>query len=639
MNKEYSIFDPGDRPGGRNWEGMDDVYDHPDNNWFMFLNECPGEFGAFCRSRIHAWLNDMPDRGKDIYDNLVPRKSGRNYEGDRDDYKFRSRWWEMFVHQLFKHRAASWQGEVSEGDSQNIDFRYQMPDGTTCLVECRLLTEREELLKIASLKTKYSDYLAPVIEDTKMSANLITHYEDYPHSKQAIQSAAELCMKNPMGDTAEITSSEHHELVSTDSIKSHKPSSALHITPSKTGDSGVHVSIGRTFIGDSRHLAKLERKLQEKQIQKLESTPFILAATTNLSDMVFDPPAIYRKLYGGENALFSDQRWNKVSAVLLGSPLPHYLDHYNDIPLTLFLNPYASNPVPDCLLSEMPYVVDTEQEQIHHNIYSSPTEISRVRKYLKSEDFDEWDRLRDKHKDERNAAMFPSLSPQATSIIKKIEELRAEDPEQGIQWLEETDIFWLYDAAKKRLPWGGTANASIEIISKNVIVLHLESEKIAINLNANILQKTIMLSISLLNTSEIILTKTYDDSFFNLSGVIIKKIHSVLNPEQEHKLHLRWLPKSGYLSGEAIDAVNKVMSLYLQHPRIPKPKININEESLSIDWRGGQRFLHLSCNLIDKTAEWFDTGTHNFETYQMDNLEKWEELEKHLLTITAPQKF
>ena len=605
----------------------------------MFMNECPGEFGAFCRSRIHAWLNDMPDGGADIADNLVPKKVGRNYEGDRDDYKFRSRWWEMFVHQIFKHRAASWEGEISEGDSKNIDFWYQMPDGSSCLVECQILTERKELHKIASLKTKYINCLLPVIEGSKMSAQLTTFSEYYPHSKHALQTAAKFCLNKPMEGKAEITSNEHHELISTDTIKSHKPSSTLHITPSKTGDSDVYVSIGRTFIGDSRHLAKLENKLQIKQIQKLENTPFILAATTNLSDMVFDPPAIYRKLYGGENSLFSDQRWNKVSAVLLGSPLPHYLDHYNDIPLTLFLNPYASNPVPDCLLSEMPYVVDTEQEQIHHNIYNSSTEISQVRKYLKSEDFDKWDRLRNKHGEERNAAMFPSLSPKASSIIKKIKELRVEDPEQGIQWLEETDILWLYDAAKKRLPWGGTADASVEIVDKNVVVLYLKSEKIGISLNANILQKTILLSISLLNTSEIICTETYDDSLHNLSGAIIKKIHSILNPEQEHKSHLRWLPKSGDLTEEAINAVNKIMGLYLQYQRIPKPEINLSEESLNILWRGGQRFLRLSCNLTNRTAKWVDTGTHNIETYQINNLEKWGELEQHLLAITAPQQF
>lgn len=639
MNKEYSIFDPEDRSSVRNWEDMDSVYNHPDNNWFMFLNECPGEFGAFCRSRIHAWLNDMPDGGRDIGNNLVPRKGGRNYEGDGDDYKFRSRWWEMFVHQIFKNRAASWQGEVSEGDSKNIDFWYQMPDGSACLVECCILTEIEELLKIASLKTKYINCLFPVIEGSKMSAHLSTFSEYYPHSEYALQTAAKLCLDNPIGGKAEIKSSEHHELISTDSIKSHKPSSALHITPSKTGDSDVYVSIGRTFVGDSRHLAKLENKLRKKQIQKLENTPFILAATTNLSDMVFDPPAIYRKLYGGENALFSDQRWNKVSAVLLGSPLPHYLDHYNDVPLTLFLNPYASNPVPDCLLSEMPYVVDTEQEQIYHNIYSSPTEISQVRKYLKSEDFDEWDRLRDKHSEERNAAMFPSLSPKATSIIEKIKELRVEDAEQGIQWLEETDIPWLYDASKKRLPWGGTADASIEIDDKNDIVIYLESGEIGICLNVSISKKAILLSISLLSTLEIIFSRTYDGNFYHLSEAIIKDINSVVNPEQEHKLHLQWLPESGNLTEEAIVAVNKVMGLYLQYPRIPKPKINMSEENLSIDWRGGQRFLHLSCNLIDKVAEWFDTGAHNGETYQMDNLEKWEELEQHLLTITAPQQF
>lgn len=639
MNKKYSIFDPEDRPVGRNWEDMDSVYNHPDNNWFMFLNECPGEFGAFCRSRIHEWLNDMPDGGRDIANNLAPRKSGRNYEGDRDDYKFRSRWWEMFVYQIFKHRATSWEGEVSEGDSKNIDFRYQMPDGSTCLVECCILTETEELLKIASLKTKYINHLLPVIEGSRMSAQLMTFSGYYPHSEHALRTAAKFCLKNPIRGKAEIASSEHQEFVSTDPIKSHKSSSTLHITPSKTGDSDVYVSIGRTFVGDSRHLAKLENKLQKKQIQKLENTPFILAATTNLSDMVFDPPAIYRKLYGGENALFSDQRWNKVSAVLLGSPLPHYLDHYHDIPLTLFLNPYASNPVPDCLLSEMPYVVDTEQEQIYHNIYSSSTEISRVRKYLKSEDFDEWDRLRDKHKDERNAAMFLSLSPKATSIIEKIKELRVEDPEQGIQWLEETDILWLYDSAKKRLPWGGTADASIEIVDKNVVVLYLESEKIGISLNANIPQETILLSISLLNTSEVIFTETYSDSFPNLSGAIIKNIHSVLNPEQERKSHLRWLPKSRNLTEEAIDAANKIMSLHLQYQRIPRPEINLSEENLNILWRGRQRFLRLSCNLINRTAKWFDTGTHNVETYQIDNLEKWEELEQHLLTITAPQQF
>lgn len=639
MNKKYSIFDPENRPSGRNWEDMDSVYKHPDNNWFMFLNECPGEFGAFCRSRIHAWLNDMPDRGRDIADNLIPRKGGRNYEGDRDDYKFRSRWWEMFVHQIFKHQAISWKGEVSEGDSKNIDFWYQMLDGSVCLVECCILTETEELLKITSLKTKYINYLLPVIEGSKMSAHLTTFSEYYPHSEKALRIAANFCLNNPMGGKVEITSSEHHELISTDTIKSHKPSSALLITPPKTGDSGVYVSIGRTFTGDSRHLAKLENKLQKKQIEKLKDTPFILAATTNLSDMVFNPPAIYRKLYGGENALFSDQRWNKVSALLLGSPLPHCLDHYHDIPLTLFLNPYASNPVPDCLLSEMPYVVDTVQEQIHHNIYSLPTEISQVRKYLKSEDFYEWDRLRDKHSEERNTAMFPSLSSKATSIIGKIKELGLEDTEQGIQWLEETDILWLYEAAKKRLPWGGTADASIEIDDKNDIVIYLESEKIGICLNVHIIKKAILLSISLLSTSEIIFSKTYDGNFYHLSEALIEDINSVINPEQEHKLLLQWLPESGNLTEEAIVAVNNVLGLYLQYPRIPKPKINISEESLSIDWRGGHRFLYLSCNLIDETAEWFDTGTHNGETYRMDNLEKWEELEQHLLTITAPQQF
>lgn len=639
MNKEYSIFDPEDRPGGRNWDDMDSVYNHPDNNWFMFLNECPGEFGAFCRSRIHTWLNDMPDGGRDIANNLVPRKGGRKYEGDGDDYKFRSRWWEMFVHQIFKHRAASWQGEVSEEDSKNIDFRYQMPDGSTCLVECCILTEIEELLKIASLKTEYTNCLLPVIEGSKVSAQLTTFSDYYPHSENALQIAAKLCLNNPMRGKAEITSSEHHELISTDSIKSYKPSSALYITPSKTGDSDVYVSIGQTHIGDSRHLAKLENKLQKKQIQKLENTPFILAATTNLADMVFDPPAVYRKLYRGENALFSDQRWDKVSAVLLGSPLPHYLDYQKGIPLTLFLNPYASNPVPKCLLDEMPYVVDSEQEQMHHDIYSSPIEISRVRKYLKSEDFDEWDRLRDKDREENNATMLPSLSPQATSIIETIKKLRVDDPEQGIQWLEETDIFWLYDVATKRLPWGGTADASIEIVDKNAVVLNLKSEKIGISLNANIPHKTILLSISLVTTSEMICTEIYDHSLHNLSGAIIKKIHSVLNPEQERKLHLRWLPKSKDLTEEAIDAVNKVMSLYLKYPRIPKPEINLSEENLKIVWRGGQRFLHLSCYLIDKTAEWFDTGTHNIETYKINNLEKWKELEKHLLSITAPQQF
>lgn len=639
MNKKYSIFDPEDRPSGRNWEDMDSVYNHPDNNWFMFLNECPGEFGAFCRSRIHAWLKDMPDGGRDIAKNLLSRRGGRNYEGDRDDYKFRSRWWEMFVHQIFKHRAASWEGEISEGDSKNIDFRYQMLDGSSCLVECCILTETEELLKIASLKTEYINCLLPLIEGSKMFAYLTTFSEYYLHSEHALQTAAKFCLKNPMGGKAEITSSKHHEFVSTDSINSHKPSSALHITPCKTGDSDVDVSIGQTHIGDSRHLAKLENKLQKKQIQKLENTPFILAATTNLTDRVFDGPAVYRRLYDNKKGLFSDQGWNKVSAVLLGSPLPHYLDYQHDIPLTLFLNPYASNPVPDCLLDEMPYVVDTQQEQIHHDIYSSPTEISQVRKYLKSEDFDKWDRLRDKDSEESNAAIFPSLSPKATGIIEKIKKLRVEDPEQGIQWLEETDILWLYDAAKERLPWGGTADASIEIVDKNVIVLYLESEKIGISLNANISQQTILLSISLLNTSEVIFTETYDGSFHNLSGVIIKNIHSVLNPEQERKSYLRWLPKSKDLTEEAIDAVNRVMGLYLQYPRIPKPEINLSEENLSIDWRGRQRFLHLSCNLIDKTAEWFDTGTHNIETYQIDNLEKWEELEKHLLTITAPQQF
>lgn len=521
MNKEYSIFDPEDRPGGRNWDDMDSVYNHPDNNWFMFLNECPGEFGAFCRSRIHTWLDDMPDGGRVIANNLVTKKGGRKYGGDVDDYKFRSWWWEMFVHQIFKHRAVSSEGEVPEGDSRNIDLWYQMPDGSACLVECCILTEGKELQKIASLKTKYISYLLPLIEGSKMSADLTTFSEYYPHSEHALQTAAKFCMNNPMGGKAEIKSSKHHELISTDSIRSYEPPSLLRVVPSETDKSNVRVIINAATSDYSRHLSKLERKLQKKQIQKLGETPFILAATTNLNDRVFDAPAVYKRLYDSESGLFSDQRWNKVSALLLGSPLPHCLDYYRDIPLTLFLNPYASNPVPDCLLSEMPYVVDTEQEQIYHDSNSAPTDISQVRRYLTSEDFDEWDRLRAKQSEERNIAMFPS----------------------------------------------------------------------------------------------------------------------VLNPEQEHKLQLRWLPKSENLTEEAIDAVNKMMSLYLQNPRIPKPKISIFEENLSIDWIGRQRFLCLSCNLIDKTAEWFGAGIQNGDIYQMNNLEKWEELEKHLLTIMAPQQF
>lgn len=635
---EPVIFDPEDRSEPRNLDNMELVYDSPDNNTLMFLNELPGRYGAFLRDMSHRWLWAMPDGGATIAGRMNPAVRNRHYEGVKDDWEFRLCWWQMFTNQIFAPKASR-----SEHVNIGADFleavRYHIKDSKPVLVGCSFIHEHKEQLAIEQKERKYKKLLNEIFAGSGMTATLWMGHEDTPPPKWAVKAATECCLASPLGGKVNIFYDGKQSLITDQEFRRHQTSATLRVTPSKLGEDVVDVSVSRTYSGDSKHLAQVEEALEKIDWQQTGNDAFILCVSTNLMRQIFDVPAVYRTLYDREDSIFMSGKWDRVSGILIGSPLPwHLSDNFAyQVPLTLFLNPNASNPVPEEMLIGMPYPVDTAETQIHHGRSGTTEPAVPLEEYLNGEDFDLWAELRTENNREQHAHRFPSLPAE---ISEAVEAALADHPplsEDQREWLDEIGILEICANAEERLPWGGSGTVEISCPAHAVFDAEFSSERFSVLLSLDIKREHCSISISMTSIGQTISSHNYDMTLRPTLWDAITYIHKVLNPDLTDRSYLRWASLAYPLPEAATKTINQIMSLHLKREEIPIPHISAEGDSLMVDWRMPQHAIMLIAGLhADGKATWLDHNTATRREFPVDDTAGWKDLLSYLNTIQYP---
>ena len=632
---EPVIFDSEDRSNPRTWENMEMVYDSPDNNTLMFLNELPGRYGAFLRDMSHRWLWAMPDDGAAIAERVNPDGQGRKYEGIKNDWEFRLCWWQMFTNQVFSSKASS--SELLDIGADCLEgVRYHTDGSEPVMVGCSFVHEHEEQLAIEQKEWEYKSLLREILSGAGMMATFWIDHEDTPPPEWAVREAAEYCLASPLGGKVDIFYDGKQSIITDQEFRRHQSSSTLRVTPSKSGESVVDVSVIRTYSGDSKHLGQIEEALEKIDWQRIGGDAFILCVSTNLMRQIFDVPAVYRTLYDREDSIFMSGKWDRVSGILIGSPLPWYLPNTfpHEVSLTLFLNPHARNQIPKEMLLGMPYAVDTAETQIHHGRSGTTNPAVPLEEYLKGEDFDLWTELREENDREHDAHRFPPLPAEISAAV---ETALAEHPplsDEEREWLDEIGILEICANAGERLPWGGSANVEISSPSHAVLDTEFSSQRFAVLLTLDITRKHCFISISMTSIGQTISSHNYDMTLRPTLWEAIAYIHKILNPELPDRSYLRWTSLAHPLPEATAETINSILSLHLERKEVATPYISAGGDSLMADWRMPQHAIMLMADLCDNgKAVWLDHNTGTRREFPVDDTAGWEDLLAYLKAI------
>ena len=635
---EPVIFDPEDRSEPRDWGNMELVYDSPNNNTLMFLNELPGRYGAFLRDMSHRWLWAMPDDGATIAERVNPDGQGRKYEGIKNDWEFRLCWWQMFTNQIFFPKAS--RSELLDIGADCLEgVRYHIDGSEPVTVSCSFVHEHEEQQAIEQKEWEYKNLLREIFSGAGMTATLWMDHEDTPPPEWAVREAAEYCLASPLGGKVNIFYDDKQSLITDQEFRRDQPSSTLRVTPSKNGEDVVDVSVIRTYWGDSKHLGQVEEALEKIDWQQIGDDAFILCVSTNLMRLIFDVPAVYRTLYDREDSIFMSGKWGRVSGILIGSPLPWHLpDNFkHDVPFTLFLNPNAKRPVSKELLLGMPYAVDTAETQIHHGRSGTTNPDVPLEKYLNDEDFDLWTELREENDREHDVNRFPPLPAEISAAV---ETALAEHPplsDGERKWLNEIGILEICANAGERLPWGGSAAVEISCPSHAVLDTEFSDERFKVLLSLDIKREHCSISISMTSIGQTISNYNYDMTFRPAIWDAIIYIHKIMNPEAENRSYLRWASLVYPLQEATTETINNILSLHLNRKEIAAPYISANGDSLMIDWRMPQHAIMVMVDLhADGKAIWLDHNTATRREFPVDDITGWEDLLAYLNRIKDP---
>lgn len=622
------IFDPEDRSEPRTWENMELVYDSPDNNSLMFLNELPGRYGAFLRDMSHRWLWDMPDDGESIAQKINPPGQGRQYEGVKNDWEFRLCWWQMFTNQIFDLRAS--RSELVPVGADCLDaVRYHLSDSLNVLVGCSFVYEHKEQLAIEEKEREYKKLLGEIFSGTGMTACLWIDHEDAAPPDWAVREAAAYCLGSPLGGKVDIFYDGKQSLITDKEFLRHQSSSTLRVTPSKDGSEVIDVSVIRTYSGDSKHLVQVEEALEKIDWQSIGDSAFILCVSTNLLGHIFDVPAVYRTLYGRENSIFSSGKWERVSGILIGSPLPWYLPNTfpHEVPLTLFLNQNANIPVPEKMLLGMPYTVDTAETQLHHGQKGTTDPAVPLEEYLNGENFELWEHLRRKNEQEHYEHRFPPLPENIAAEIESALEQYPPLTDGQKGWLDDIGILQMCANASEQLPWGGSSIVEITCPKAAVFNAEFVSEKFSVLMSLDIVTRQCSVSVTMLSISQTIFKHNYDMNLRPTLWGAISDIHKVLQPDAAKRAYFRWEPLAYPLPERTVEIINTILSLHLKRKEIEAPCISPDGDSLMVDWRMPQHAIMLIADLCENgRAVWLDHNTATRKEFAVTEVEGWENL-------------
>ena len=340
----------------RSWSDHENIVFSDNNNTFRFIDSMPAPFGRSLREIITKWWQQMPEKQKiHVFDEMQSIATSNELLPAVSNQKFKSCFWEMFIHETFKKIGyTKIIGEYSNASPGNksIDFYCEHPVAESVLIECMNLSNpRPEQVNLeAIVKNHYKKFLEENFSDSE--TNIILMFSPLSHFFVELPSK-ELILEELQKVTSD---SDLHAAISTmlkpSSFKSldvpnnyRTPSITIAVTPMIDSSPAFDVSITHSWTANSSIVFRgIIDKIQSK-IDLPQATPFIIALTSDKLENDIDNFHTVKNMFYSENGIFANDIVKPLSGILIGSPLPWKLDYYQDFPFSFFPNGNANHKV------------------------------------------------------------------------------------------------------------------------------------------------------------------------------------------------------------------------------------------------------------------------------------------------------